>query len=196
METNINLRDLRAFCAVVDQGSITAAATALAETKGAVSRRISRLEEKLGIPLIQRSSGRAQATSEGMAYRQRAIEALEILDAAQDELLDQRVTPQGHLRVTVVQGLASTLNLGDCLGRFAQAHPQVSIDIIMTTDILSLQENQIDFAFRLTSGVLPDSSNRALLLARVCLGFAASPECTHFPSAKQGRENHRRRGDR
>lgn len=176
METNINLRDLRAFCAVVDQGSITAAATALAETKGAVSRRISRLEEKLGIPLIQRSSGRAQATSEGMAYRQRAIEALEILDAAQDELLDQRVTPQGHLRVTVVQGLASTLNLGDCLGRFAQAHPQVSIDIIMTTDILSLQENQIDFAFRLTSGVLPDSSNRALLLARVCLGFAASPE--------------------
>ena len=120
METNINLRDLRAFCSVVEQGSITAAATALAETKGAVSRRISRLEEKLGTPLIQRSSGRAQATPEGMAYRQRALEALEILDAAQGELLDQRVIPQGHLRVTVVQGLANTLNLGNCLGRFGR----------------------------------------------------------------------------
>ncbi len=176
METNVNLRDLRAFCAVVEQGSITAAATALAETKGSVSRRISRLEEKLGTPLIQRSSGRAQATPEGLAYRQRAIEALEILDAAQDELLDQHMTPQGHLRVTVVQGIANTLDLGGCLGRFTQAYPQVSVDMIMTTDVLSLQEHQIDFAFRLTPGDLPDSSNRALLLARVCLGFAASPE--------------------
>lgn len=176
LETNINLRDLRAFCAVVDQGSITAAAIVLAETKGAVSRRISRLEEKLGTPLIQRSSGRAQPTPEGITYRQRATQALEILDTAQDELLDQQVTPQGHLRITVVQGLAKTLNLGDCLGRFAQDFPQVSIDMIMTTDVLSLQENQIDFAFRLTSGNLPDSSHRAILLARVGLGFAASPE--------------------
>ncbi|QQX81041.1 LysR family transcriptional regulator [Shewanella sp. KX20019] len=176
LETNINLRDLRAFCAVVDQGSITAAATKLAETKGAVSRRISRLEDKLGTPLIQRSSGRAQATVEGMAYRQRAVEALEILDAAQGELLEQRVTPQGHLRVTVVQGLANTLKLGDCLGRFAQEYPQISVDMIMTTDILSLQGDQIDFAFRLSSGDLPDSSHRALLLAKVCLGFAASPQ--------------------
>ncbi|MGF1728386.1 LysR substrate-binding domain-containing protein [Photobacterium kasasachensis] len=176
LETNVNLRDLRAFCAVIDQGSITAAATALAETKGAVSRRISRLEEKLGTPLIQRGSGRAQPTPEGLIYRQRAIEALEILDTAQDELMDQHVSPQGHLRVTVLQGFANTLNLGGCLGRFAQAYPQVSVDVIMTTDILSLQEDQIDFAFRLVPGALPDSNNRALLLARVGLGFAASPE--------------------
>jgi len=176
LETNINLRDLRAFCAVVEKGSITAAATTLAETKGSVSKRISRLEEKLGTALIQRNSGRAQATPEGMAYRQRALAALEILDMAQDELLDQDVIPQGHLRVTALQGIANILNLGDCLGRFAQAYPQVSVDMIMTTDILSLQDNQIDFAFRLASGDLPDSSHRALLLAKVGLGFAASPD--------------------
>jgi len=176
LETNINLRDLRAFCAVVDKGSITAAASALAETKGSVSKRISRLEEKLGTALIQRNSGRAQATADGMAYRQRVTEALEILDMAQDELLDQQVTPQGHLRVTVIQGLANVLNLGKCLGRFAELYPQVSIDMVLTTELLSLQENQIDFAFRLTSGDLPDSNHRALLLAKVGLGFAASPK--------------------
>jgi len=176
LETNINLRDLRAFCAVVDKGSITAAASALAETKGSVSKRISRLEEKLGTALIQRNSGRAQATADGMAYRQRVMQALEILDMAQDELLDQQVTPQGHLRITVIQGLANVLNLGECLGRFAEIYPQVSIDMVLTTELLSLQENQIDFAFRLTSGDLPDSRHRALLLAKVGLGFAASPK--------------------
>ncbi|EAS41586.1 LysR family transcriptional regulator [Photobacterium profundum] len=194
METNVNLRDLRAFCAVVDQGSITAAATALAETKGSVSRRISRLEEKLGTALIQRNSGRAQATPDGMAYRLRAVEALEILDMAQNELLDQHVTPQGHLRVTAVQGIANILNLGDCLGRFAEVYPKVSVDMIMTTDILSLQENQIDFAFRLASGDLPDSSHRALLLAKVGLGFAASPdylEKNGTPQHPSELQNHR-----
>lgn len=175
METNINLRDLRAFCAVIDQGSMTAAAKVLAETKGSVSRRISRLEEKLNTTLIQRNSGRAKATQEGMAYHQRALAALEILDMAQDELLDKDTAPQGHLRITVVQGIANMLNLGECLGRFSDTYPQVSIDVVMTTDLLSLQEDHIDFAFRLASGELPDSSHRALLLAKVSLGLAASP---------------------
>ena len=194
METNINLRDLRAFCAVIDQGSMTAAAKVLAETKGSVSRRISRLEERLGTALIQRGSGRAQATPEGLAYRQRALAALEILDMAQDELQDKDVAPQGHLRITVVQGIANILNLGQCLGRFSEAYPQVSVDVIMTTDILSLQEDHIDFAFRLASGDLPDSNHRALLLAKVDLGLAASPsylEKNGLPTHPNDLQHHR-----
>ena len=97
------------------QGSITAAAKALGETKGAVSRRISRLEEVLGIALIQRVGGRAQATTEGISYRQRAAEALEILDAAQTELRDQETMPQGRLRITALDTHLNTSHLSDTL---------------------------------------------------------------------------------
>lgn len=176
LETQVNLRDLRAFCAVVDKGSITAAGKALGETKGTVSRRISRLETTLGIALIQRVGGRAQATTEGLNYRQRAKEALEILDVAQTELRDQKVTPQGHLRITAPQGPASNLLLGECLGRFIDTYPEVSLEIIATEKLLSFREDQIDFAFRLAQGQLPDSGHKAILIANIGLGFAASPE--------------------
>ncbi|WP_432473036.1 LysR family transcriptional regulator [Amphritea sp. HPY] len=176
METHINLRDVRAFCAVIDQGSITAASKTLGETKGSVSRRIARLESLLGIALIQRVGGRAQATQEGLSYRKRATEALEILDTAQAELSDKDIIPQGHLRITAAQGLANNLHLGGCLGRFMRAYPKVSLEVIMTGDQLSFREEQIDFAFRLAAGQLPDSGHKAILLTSVSLGFAASPE--------------------
>lgn len=176
METHINLRDLRAFCAVIDEGSITAASKALGETKGSVSRRITRLEEQLGIALIQRVGGRAQATQEGLNYRQRAVQALEILDTAQAELSDTAVTPQGHLRITAAQGLANHLQLGACLGRFTRAYPNVTLEMVLSGDRLSFREEQIDFAFRLAPGQLPDSGFKAILLTKVGLGFAASPE--------------------
>lgn len=176
METQVNLRDLRAFCSVVDQGSITAAAKDLRETKGAVSRRISRLEEKLGIALIQRVGGRAQATSEGVSYRQRAAEALEILDTAQAELRDQETMPQGRLRITALHTHFNSGHLSDTLGRFMDAYPLVSLDVLITGDLLSFREDQIDFAFRMASGALQDSGHKAIFLAEVGLGFAASPE--------------------
>jgi len=176
LETQVNLRDLRAFCSVIDQGSITAAAKALGETKGAVSRRISRLEEVLGIALIQRVGGRAQATTEGINYRQRAAEALEILDTAQTELRDQEAMPQGRLRITALDTHLNASHLSDTLGRFMDAYPKVSLDVLITGELLSFREDQIDFAFRAASGQLPDSGNKAIFLAKIGLGFVASPE--------------------
>jgi DNA-binding transcriptional LysR family regulator len=176
LETQVNLRDLRAFCSVIEQGSITAAARDLGESKGAVSRRVSRLEEKLGIALIQRVGGRAQATSEGISYRQRAAEALEILDTAQAELLDQEAMPQGRLRITALDTHLNSSHLSDTLGRFMDAYPKVSLDVLITGELLSFRDDQIDFAFRAASGQLPDSGNKAIFLAKIGLGFVASPE--------------------
>src|SRR5690349_8031624 len=79
---DIDLRDLRAFCQVVDRGSLTSAAKALGETKGAVSRRLTRLERALGVVLLRRSPRRVEATEDGAAYRARLGRALDLLDDA------------------------------------------------------------------------------------------------------------------
>src|SRR4051812_32831093 len=100
-ETSIaDLQDLRAFCQVVDLGSITAAAKALGETKGSVSRRLTRLERALGVVVVQRSPRRVQATEDGIAYRARVGRALELLDDAAVQVQQARTAPHGHLRIT------------------------------------------------------------------------------------------------
>ena len=110
METQTkDLADLRAFCMVVDRGSITAAAKALGETKGAVSRRITRLERAVGSPLLRRSPRLVQATENGIAYRVQVGRALELLDDATTVLQDARATPSGVLRVTAPTDIGISL---------------------------------------------------------------------------------------
>src|SRR5580658_4214038 len=75
-----DLIDVRAFCHVVDLHSITAAAKALGETKGSVSRRLSRLERTLGIALVRRSPRLVEPTELGAAYRVNVARALELFD--------------------------------------------------------------------------------------------------------------------
>src|SRR4051812_1755005 len=94
-ESAADLQDLRAFCQVVDLGSITAAAKALGETKGSVSRRLSRLESTLGVVVVQRSPRRVQATEDGMAYRARVGRALELLDDAATQVQQALTAPHG-----------------------------------------------------------------------------------------------------
>ena len=97
---NPEILELRAFCKVVDLGSITAAAKALGESKGNVSRRLTRLERGLGVALVRRSPRLVQATEDGLAYRMRVGRILELLDDASAAVQRAHGAPSGHLRVT------------------------------------------------------------------------------------------------
>jgi DNA-binding transcriptional LysR family regulator len=174
MKTMAKMADLRAFCAVVDEGSMTAAARALDETKGSVSRRISRLERNLDTALIHRVGGKAQPTPLGRSYYRRAGEALELLDAAAEELRDQAAAPSGHLRVTALPGVGARMIAGP-IGRFLEAFPGVTIETSLTERLLSFREDHIDFAFRPVMGQLPDSTLIAHVLTKMSVGFVASP---------------------
>jgi len=175
METNINLRDARAFCAVVDKGSISAAAIHLNETKGSISRRISRLEQQLGSALIQRVGGRAQATETGLTYRQRLATALEMLDDAASELTQQQSQLSGHLRITAAQGTVDEIQLGRMCAEFINLYPEVHLEVLITDQALSFAQHQIDFTFRVGAGQLPDSNHKSIYLMDMPVGFAASP---------------------
>jgi DNA-binding transcriptional LysR family regulator len=193
METHVKLTDVRAFCAIVEQGSITAAARVLAETKGSVSRRLARLENVLSTALVHRSGGKAVPTALGRAYYRSAGEGLEVLDAAAEELRDQEASPKGHLRVTALPGVGPGL-IAEPIGRFIQAFPGVTIELLLTERVLSFREDHIDFAFRPAMGQLPDSTHKAHRLGDVSAGFVASPsylEAHGTPQHPRELEQHR-----
>jgi DNA-binding transcriptional LysR family regulator len=169
-----DLSDLRAFCFVVDLGSITAAAKQLGETKGSVSRRLARLEKALGSSLVRRSPRLVQPTEDGITYRQRVGRVLELLEEATEELLQARAAPHGQLRVTAPQDLATRI-IAPTLARFGERYPHIQVELVLTEKALDFDANQIDIALRATAG-LRDSSLIAHRLMDLDHGFVASPE--------------------
>jgi DNA-binding transcriptional LysR family regulator len=168
-----DLRDLRAFCLVVDLGSITAAAKTLGETKGSVSRRLTRLERALGVALLRRTPRLVQATEDGAAYRARVGRVLELLDDANTEAQHARALPSGLLRVTAPYDLGVSI-FAPLIAGFAERFPEVSVELLLTEAFLDFDAQQIDVALRAAS-VLQDSSLIAHKLENVEGRLFASP---------------------
>jgi DNA-binding transcriptional LysR family regulator len=178
-----DLVDLRAFCLVVDFGSLTEAAQVLQETKGSVSRRLSRLEELLGVSLLQRSPRLVKATEEGRLYRQRLAQALQLLDSANAAVQQTLEEPKGHLRLTAPHDLGLEL-LAPLVADFIGRYPEITVEVLLTSQLLDFDEQQIDFAFRATS-TLRDSSLIAHKIMDIKGAFVASPAYLITSSAPQ-----------
>jgi len=158
------LEDLQAFCAVIEFGSISAAARQLQETKGTVSRRISRLEARLGAALLARSSRAVSATEEGTAFYLKTRDALSLLAEATNDARQSGSVPRGNLRITAPMDLGIDV-LPPMLVHFRELHPQISIELLLTDSPLDLAANRIDLALRATPGNLPNMNYRASVLS-------------------------------
>lgn len=169
-----SLRDARAFCEVVDFGSISAAARRLGESKGAISRRITRLEGGLGVRLLARTSRAVTATEEGMAFHARAQAGLALLDEAADSARGLREIPRGNLRITCALDLSTEL-LPPLIAQFLTLYPQITPELIVTDTLIDLAAHRIDLALRIGTGGLPDQAYSGFELASTSLQFFASP---------------------
>jgi len=158
---------------VADLGSITAAARALGETKGTVSRRLTRLERALGVVLLRRSPRLVQTTEDGVAYRLRVGRALELLDDANTAVQRARATPSGHLRVTAPLDLGVSI-VAPLTAGFVERYPDISVEVILSQTLLDFDSNQIDVALRAVRA-MPDSSLIAYKLKELDTGLYASP---------------------
>lgn len=141
-----NVVDLRAFCLVVDLGSLTAAARRLGESKASLSRRISRLEDAVGVMLLNRSSRHVEPTEDGVAYRENIGQVLELLGAANETARHGIAKPSGVLRVTSGHELNSVL--APIVVAFAQAHPDVKVEMLVTQAVLDFDRDGVDVALR------------------------------------------------
>lgn len=168
-----SLDDIRAFGSVVEFGSITAAASERGETKGGISRRVTRLEQRLGTTLLARRPRAVSVTEEGLAFYAKAREALSLLSDAVESASEAHSVPQGHLRVTAPVDFGLEL-LPPIISRFRRRYPQITVDLLLTSSALDLTTHRIDLALR-ASGRLPDMDYRATLLASFDVCLYATP---------------------
>jgi DNA-binding transcriptional LysR family regulator len=149
METS----DLRAFVRVMDRGSFSSAAKDLGLTPSAVSKLVSRLEDRLGVRLLERSTRRLALTPEGEAFLARARRIVADIEEAEAEVAQARGAPRGKLRINA--GTAFGLHqLAPALADFLARYPEIDLDLSITDRLVDLIEEQADIAVR--SGHIPD----------------------------------------
>ena len=168
---NDGLDELATFVRVVDAGSIAAAARLLGVPKSTVSRRISRLEDRLGVRLLQRTTRSMHTTAEGEGLYRRASGPLADLASATSAVADAGDTPRGLLRVTAPVDFDRLF--GPIVVEFMARYPEVSVQIDLSARRVDLVAEGFDLAIR--AGTLEDSSLIARKLATVDLQLFASP---------------------
>lgn len=166
------LDELQAFVAVVDTGSITAAAEHLELTISAVSRTLGRLEEKLQTMLLRRTTRRLELTEEGNAFLQHARAILVSVDEAEEQMATRRMRPAGRLRVDAATPFMLHV-LVPLLEGFRVRYPEVELELNSNEGIIDLIEKRTDVAFRI--GVLKDSTLRARPIGISRIRVLASP---------------------
>ncbi|RAO75021.1 LysR family transcriptional regulator [Dyella jiangningensis] len=166
------LDELQAFVAVVDTGSITAAAEQLELTISATSRTLSRLEEKLQTTLLTRTTRRLELTEEGAAFLQHARTILASVDEAEEQMAARRLRPIGRLRVDAATPFVLHVIVPHLAG-FRARFPEVELELNSNEGIIDLIEKRTDVAFRI--GVLKDSTLHARSLGTSRVRVLASP---------------------
>lgn len=150
----VDLNDVLVFTAVVSAGSFSAAARKLDLPPSAVSRRVARLEERLGYKLLHRTTRSLGLTDAGRIYYERTAAIARELEDAARALADLHDATAGRVRLTAPPddgGIIWSLVSG-----FLHTHPHVDVEIIHTLEYLDLVESGIDIALR--GGAAPDST--------------------------------------
>lgn len=167
-----NLDELQVLAAVVDAGSITAAAERLQQTVSAISRSLSRLEEKLGTSLLSRTTRRLALTEEGQVFLARARKILAAVEEAEEQLALRRQKPAGRLRVNAASPFLLHVLL-PLVGGLRERYPELQLELNSDEHYIDLLEKRTDVAFRI--GTLRDSTLHARPLGSSRLRVLASP---------------------
>ena len=169
----MDLDGIAIFVKVLQAGSFSQAAKLLRMPNSTVSAKVSALEKRLGVTLLQRTTRKLRATQAGEAYFQRSVRALEELQAAENELETGCGEPKGLLRLTAPVEVGHSL-LPALVHAFLKKHPRMEVELIVTNRVLDLVVDGIDLAIR--AGPLKDSSLIAKRFDLGDFGLWASPE--------------------
>ena len=165
--------ELTVFVQVVENGSFSRAAKQLAMANSAVSRVVKRLEEKLGVNLINRTTRQLRLTEEGSQYFRRVQKILQDMATAEAEMLAVHEVPQGVLRVDSAMPMVLHL-LVPLAAKFNERYPHIQLSLASSEGYINLIERKVDIALR--AGELDDSGLRARHLFDSHFRVVASPE--------------------
>ena len=154
--------DMAAFLRVVERGGFARAAGDLGLTPSALSKLVARLEARLGVKLLTRTTRRLAPTPEGEAYAARARDILALIEAAEAEAMAGGARPRGHLRVNTGTAFARH-RLVPILPAFFARYPEITLDLGVTDRRVDMVAEQADVVLRV--GALEESGLIARKLA-------------------------------
>lgn len=172
MNTTMELIELRALVSVVERGSFTAAADALDTDKAHTSRIISRLEKKLGVQLLQRSTRRLHVTEVGREVYERASGILAALEETEASVAQSKGVPTGTLKLTAGTEFGM-LAVNEWIAQYLKAFPDMRVEADFTNRVTDIIHEGFDVAIRV--GSLQDSELNARRIGELEYGFYASP---------------------
>lgn len=169
---NLTLDELNTLIQIADSGSFVQAAERLEQEPSAISRLMKRLEQKLEVTLINRTTRRLQLTDEGELLLRHARAILDSVHAAQ-EALKPHDTPSGVLRVSASEPFMQHAIVPH-LAEFGELFPKMSLELHSSGQLVDLVQQRIDVAIR--HGELTDSTLHARLLGHSHIRVLASPD--------------------
>ena len=147
--------EMAAFVRILDKGGFAPAARDLGLTPSALSKLVARLEARLGVRLLTRTTRRLSPTPEGEGYAARARDILALIEAAEADAAAGRARPRGHLRVNTGTAFAKH-RLVPALPDFFARYPEITLDLCVTDRRVDLVAEQADVLLRV--GPVDDSS--------------------------------------
>jgi DNA-binding transcriptional LysR family regulator len=163
---------MRVFTAVVDAGSFAGAADKLDLSRGMATRYVAKLEEHLGVRLLQRTTRKLSLTEAGNDYNERAIQVLAMIAEAESSVAQEAAVPRGILRVSSSNAFGAR-HLGQAITEYLQKYPDVRVDVTLNDRVVDLVEEGFDVAIRVATEIDPGLVARKL--ARSRLVVCASP---------------------
>ena len=161
------------FQRVIERGSFAGAAEDMGLSPSAVSKLITRLELRLGVRLINRTTRRLALTPEGEIYLDRSRDILRAIESAEAEIASTRLSPRGHLRVHAFPTFAVD-HLAAALPDFLARYPRITCEFLVTNRLVDLIGDNVDIALRV--GQLNDSTLVARKIVDLTQVVCASPK--------------------
>jgi DNA-binding transcriptional LysR family regulator len=171
-ESMDRLLAMEAFVAVVDGGSLTAAAKQMGLSGPMVGKHLRALESRLGVCVLTRTTRRQNLTEAGRAYYEHCKLILSEVRVAESSVEALRAMPRGHLRISAPVSFGTTC-LAPALVDYMALYPDLSVELILSDRIVDLVEDGFDVAVRI--GKLPNSTLVARALAPYAMVICASP---------------------
>jgi DNA-binding transcriptional LysR family regulator len=163
--------EMEVFVRVVELGGFSAAARALRMTPSAISKLVGRMETRLGVRLVNRSTRKLQFTPEGLLFYDRSVRLLADMDEVERSIAKTEV-PSGKIRVSANVPVGRQLLL-PIVPAFLEAYPKLSLELSLTDQVIDLLEQRTDVALR--SGPLKSSQLVARKLGGARMMIVGSP---------------------